>query len=406
MDIKFFLDNYRKSLLTDPQALRILSHMYRDGPIAEDSLSSLLGEGDQSVSAKLTELYRAGLVRLTSNDGWYTTKFAEDVLSRLNISAPVSKHLLWQCDLPETDTHFLNACINVSAEADPVTAKNRVNLLKSARFVLNTTYPQYSAEIDTRRRLLYAVVVGLDPDSQRLGGRNYCNAVMEMSQLANRDRNAKWLLSGLEAKCETALHDVWKSNELLLFGRNPPSSEKWPVMSLSWVRALNTLSTEEPDPQMLPSMTLPYMKEGSADSLESAWEQLAEWNKSLRDHTVMYLHDYGGAENVDTENFATSHHQILNALQSVLSRRKSLLHLDLCETSPSTMESYEASPSQELRRCRDLLFRVRAGFQSGRYDSVSASERDSLLTALGQAYDAVNTRSPQEKPEPDFNPSR
>jgi hypothetical protein len=185
MDAVTILDNYRLAVVNDAEGMRILAVLFRSGPQSEQQLKGHLSAELRPLRNKLSELFRANLVRILANELWATTELSDQILGRLGITELAARSLLEEQDIREADKGFLAACAESRSFHDKSWPKYQAAALRALDELGGISSPY-------RRNLLYGVIVGLDTEAQKLGGDGYCRSVVDWHSARKSDLWVQW----------------------------------------------------------------------------------------------------------------------------------------------------------------------------------------------------------------------
>src|SRR5436305_1389230 len=111
MDTIRLLNNYRKAVAHDRNAMHVLAFLHRDGPLDERLLAERTRESIANISLKLTDLYRANLVVLLGGSRYATSTLAEQILAETGIPDIVANAAIEGAALLDEDRYFLRSCL-------------------------------------------------------------------------------------------------------------------------------------------------------------------------------------------------------------------------------------------------------------------------------------------------------
>lgn len=385
MSTIYFLDHYRESLVDDKLAIEILARLYRDGPKTEVELKPFLTSTENELKRKLTKLFRANFIHLLPFDRWANTNLSEEILAYLGISQIATKSLLADQDLPQPDLFFLNSCIEIKSDLNTRWSKQQTALLQNLSLITELLKNRLNSEEVDRKRIIYAIIVGLDPDIHLLGEQAYCDFVFDRQ----KETKSK-VLPNLETKwkkkfvfnCSRAIKDVHSSNKLLFYGGTDSEAETWEIFSIAWTRVLNTLMTEISDDG------LQSVSRVTEDAPSKIWRSLHSWFSDVEDLSLNFLKTSGK----------------LTHESEFMDDKRSLLQWTLWEILRRQNYTYRGDQwakisSYATERLKDdikpkypsllipLLLHFKSELVAGEYDKISNSQKKNI----GDLLDNVNT---------------
>ena len=222
MDTINILNNYKVSLSNDKVALLILTNLFRSGSLSESELSLKLKINKYSLQEKLRQLYKAQLICIVQKSRLITTDLAEDIISRLGVLEAVSRSVLNDQNLNESDRSFLEACIEFQATKKPEWARYQASILRSIDLMKNNLLKESTNSKQKRAQLFFSSIVGMDSDIQQLGEKQYCFIVFDWHKSRNSELwnkyNNYWTddKNTIFKRCKFAKKDVQLSNQLML----------------------------------------------------------------------------------------------------------------------------------------------------------------------------------------------
>ena len=251
METVRLLDSYRLAVARDGTAVRLLAFLQRDGAQTDVHLSQKTHLALHETRNKLTELFRANFVRLLEDRRYATTDIAEQVLASLGIADAVAVDALESTGLSNADKQLLVAFF-IGREHEPAEWRQYVSAAaKSAkRLELDATLSE-----ETRARLWYAILAGLDPATHELGSELACRRVYEHADL--KAGNVLIEFKHFAERCQIADVDRARSNEFVTTGKRPASLIDTEVtLALTLTRLLaSALSRYTDDGLMAAAMT-------------------------------------------------------------------------------------------------------------------------------------------------------
>jgi hypothetical protein len=390
MDTTFLLNHYRLSIVDDSLAVQLLSRLYRDGPQTETELSRDLNTADKELREELTKLYRANFVRIITPEKWGVTELSEDVLTRLGIGQAASKSLLAAQRLPRPDLIFLNACIEAK-ENDYRLSRQQMALLKSLSNVVSVLQSKKGQRETDTTRLVYAMIVGLDPDVQRLGEKDYCRLVVE------RHDELKHLERGWRAKCLQATKDVHSSNHFFLYGAPPEQADWHLTCSLTWSRLLSTFLTENGDDGLRTAFL------AKKEMASQVWNPLRLWLSDIDERSFQFLTSTGKLKRQPDSDKAGEPDESKRVLLDMMLLQILMRSMRERYEEEFGVERFLLDPKQELSDSHQLLSMMRmlslfkSELEAGRYRSVIASERERLCELLNSLVVTMNTQGSDRK---------
>jgi hypothetical protein len=386
MDTTLLLNHYRLSIVEDRLAILLLSRLYRDGPKTEAQLSLDLNTADEELRQELTKLYRANLIHIITPEKWGITELSEEVLTRIGISQVASKSLLAAQSIPRPDLIFLNACIEAKAD-DIHWSKQQTALLKSLSNVVGVLRSQQGRPKADATRLMYAMIVGLDPDIQRLGEKDYCRLVVEKHQeLKNYELENRW-----SEKCWQATKDVHSSNHLFLYGAQPEDADWHIACPLSWSRVLSTFLTNSGDDDLRTAFL------AKKEVVSEVWTPLRTWLSDIEEMSFQFLSSSGKLK----PRLQTGDNQSIllrMMLLEILTRSMRESHDQYLRAESFLLESKkELTDSRQISSMIRVLNLFKSEVEAGQYKNVLATQRDHLCELLNALLAALNARRSDEE---------
>jgi DNA-binding NtrC family response regulator len=253
MNYARLLENYPLSLVQDPELIRFLSRLFRDGPEDEVRISERENRSPTAVHRDMTKLFRDNLVsKMGKEDYWSTSDIAEEILFKLGIFDLTADYYLEQFGLKQSEIIFARKCINKSHDFGSSHYKNRISSLKCLQYSLDS----HSSEKDEHsknlfRQNLFALIFGTDPDSDQVQIMEYVELLFKEvthdlgekeSQSIHEDKFHFSLL------CRQAKSEYSKSNRFLKFFQTAESAfADEETIQLTWIRILTAMLDGEAD---------------------------------------------------------------------------------------------------------------------------------------------------------------
>ena len=380
MNTLFYLNNYRTSVTDDKLAIVILAKLYRDGPKTEEELKTQVESPDDELRRKITKLYRANFLQIIYPDKWATTDLSVEVLAHLGIAQAAAKSLLAAQGLPQTDLVFLNACVEAKSKIDFHWSKQQTVLLQNLSRITEVLRERLGkSEID-RQRIIYAIVVGLDPDIQHLGEKAYCDSVFDKQE---KIRAKLWGSFETEwkkhtvVKCSQAIKDVQISNEFLFHGARPAESDDWTTFSIAWARVLNALMTEVGDGPLQSGSRV------TEDATEKIWDSLKQRMPDIEDLSFRFLWTTGKLKQ-KIEAVDDKRSILQRMLLGILRRQNELQNRAQCFNLPNLaneMSELDAQ-SENASLIVPLLIHFRSELRAGEYDKLLEKQKEAICELL------------------------
>lgn len=394
MDAIHILNNYRASLSSDKDALRILSHLYRAGTLTENELALKSSTQRSDLSLKLNQLFRAQLACVVQQDKWTTTDLAEEILSRLGISEAVSRALITDQKIDEPERSFLEACIEKQSLQDPNRLRYQTEILRTVAALGKDLLKEFTKSKQRRAQLLYSAIVGLDSDAQNLGGAEYYKLVFDWHKNQKSDLwkvfNKSWINNEniLARRCRNATQDVQLSNLLMVVDdleeRQRFYSKR--TINLTLVRVLGSILSKFVDSGLSASFR-------ANDNLSSdVWIFLEDEFPSINEKTYDLFISWGKA---DIDNSLNWRKNLQTKLAEILTKETS--------STPSTgldrlvTEDMRAKVAEVMGPMRGVwlentLLILKSQVDEGHFDNIPVAQKKQLCKLIYESSKAFQER--------------
>jgi hypothetical protein len=400
MNTTYLLNHYRTTIVDDKLAIQILARLYKDGPKTEEELRSILNPSERHLDQKLTQMYRANFIQIITPERWAITDLSEEVLVHLGITQVAAKSLLAAQDIPESDLVFLNACIESKEDSDLHWSIQQTALLKSISNIVHVLRDRFSEADADRMRLTYAIIVGLDPDIQRLGEQDYCRVILDKQRESHTDLPKYLEIERYFVKCAQAVKDVQSSNQLLLHGGLSHTSHKQTAYSLTWARVLNALLTDVGDDG------LQLACRSRKDAPYKVWKSLSSWLSNVEEISLDFLWSAGKLKR-ELTSIDDKHALLQMMLWEIIRRRNNIHHdverFDVLSSLSTSQEEVAALKYGSLLMRMLLLFK--SELVAGEYDNISNSQKENICKLLDDVGNAFRKRLIDNKTESDTSES-
>lgn len=371
MDTVDILNNYRATIASDKGAVQILSALYRFGPQSEEELADQVKDDLREVRIKVSELFRAHLIRLTVGRRWMVTALADEVLARLGIAEVAVRSLLEEQEIDDTDKSFLEACTMTRASRDASWPKYQVIFLLCLDDLKKDALQGLSRSPRALSDLLYGSIVGLDSDAQQVGGATYVHYVLDWHSANHSELWTRWRDDWFEKKalyenmCDEAVAFVRFSNEDLANPARERTGQKDSARTLTLLRALSAILSGVSDPGMS------ALVRADRGIWSNIWDALRRAFPEMEKRIDKLLHALGLAETKEEDLY----HKLV---QATLQREEVGI-------------SSRPAPGGAFSRMEDwlegTLRKVKVQIEAGAETSLSSKMRETLLKALDEALE-------------------
>lgn len=294
IDNAHILDNYRISITSDSEAFYILSLLYRDGPKSLHDISKATALDEATLKPKILKLYKASLLNINKDNQFYHTKFAENILSRFEISDLALKSLLNNTTLHSWQKDFLATWLDARSQSDSSFGSQYIIFLRAFNALKDLgVFNNFQVPWDTLEpRVYFAITYGLDPYSRQMTVDEYCNKIFRFWKPKSfpewgKTSHSKILITWKNT-CERALNDIYFSDQVLAGGSAPEQTDSKSIITiLVLVRLASTLLSSRPDPGLvadfwrnreLPEKALQYLDISYPRLDHSILELLHQWD--------------------------------------------------------------------------------------------------------------------------------
>ncbi|HJR09634.1 MAG TPA: hypothetical protein VJ842_20405 [Pyrinomonadaceae bacterium] len=267
-------------IIADKDGFHILSLLYQEGPKKAEDIGKLSDLPEDRFKTKVRELYQSSYIEVLESDYIGITKQAEMLLSILGIPEIAANSLLSDLDIPRWKSAFLQACIEARSSVDEPRARIYFCQLKSFSLAMSEMKAKERNLASLEPKLLFAIIIGLDPYSHRLGSEKYCNEVFSwhstqsselwssMGETLHRYRNS------LIVECHEALSDAIESDNLLY--QDTLSKKFSDVAYLTTMnRMLTAILFNTPDPVLKSALMR------NPESSSKIWRRLKSWKADI-----------------------------------------------------------------------------------------------------------------------------
>jgi hypothetical protein len=304
-------------LISDKEGFHILSLLFQEGAQKADEIGKLLDMPGDQVKTKVRELYQSNYIEVLKDDYLGLTKQAEMLLSILGVPEIAAASLLHDFDIPNWKSAFLQACIEARSTLDRPRARIYFYQLKTVSLALSALKTKEKDLPSLQPKLLFAIIVGLDPHSHRLGSEEYYNEVFTWHSTQSSEL---WLKMGevlqkhrksLVNDCREALSYAVESDRL--FFQEAPTKKVSDVTYLTTaIRMLMTLLFDVPDP-VLKSALLhnPELSGG-------IWRRLKLWKADVEKWVAKIVRSQRLQLHAGLASNSSVKENIMDGLQSML----------------------------------------------------------------------------------------
>lgn len=384
------LDIYRKSIVSDEETFRILSLLVREGPLPKDEIDKRALIERHRATQKLRELYQSSLVKV-GEQLIELTDYASLLLSKLGLTELAAKSFI---PVPEGEAWkftFLQACVEANYSFDDT--QQALNLLRSFERTARNTKDQLH-NFKGQARPYYVLVVGLDPDSQAIGGAEYFKSVVRWHRTQDTDF---WRLHGntiaskseaLIYYCQRAIRDAKDSDQML--AGEPIERKQQPPQAVYWATVARLVNAVLYNP-------------------DHPYRDMCFHNPQVPDRTAEFASKLELVLMKTLMNPAEGLHLTLNShttLSQTLARKlRNMLfhyqpHKETLKTSllNAIVDNYSNSQSQHsvAHSAMIHLLMLHEQLDSGLFDDLTSSEQELLCTEANRLSSEFSSRLNQE----------
>ena len=397
METTRILDHYRINLINDQVSIKVLAYLYRDGSKTEKELIDQLKDSDEELKDAIGKLYRANFIRITTPMRWACTEFAEIPLSKFGIVQISINSLLASAKIPSKHYYFLKSCLDIQAEYDEDRLRGYNSLIRSLLLV-NRLEGELKISQNRKIELLYSIIVGLDPESHRLGANAYYNVIANWHKAKQTDFWFRIADNYLENKkiyenlCKKGIEDVTKSDSVLI-GELKFSPKNRTALLLTYTRLLGALLGKRADS----GLAFAYRMNDQFFNVISIL--LDDISPHLEWQTAKVLEKDGRLPKATQKVHKKKAFEILqNALIEIFegetNTSKSLKKGNL-----NSIHNYPALSVVEKSFVNDVIYQLEELdniLDTGKLDNVSVSEKERLLNAFDDSYSKFKLRLIEE----------
>jgi hypothetical protein len=389
MDTARLLDHYRISIADDKISVQILARLLKDGTQTQDDLSLELQVSLPILLEKLKNLYRANYVFVLSNSYWGITDLAKNFLSRLGLTEAVSEFLIGQQDLDTEDIGFLAHCVS-EYQSNYRQILRRLFLIQSASFISDKV-PDQPKSREFFKRLLYAIVIGLDENAINLGADDYCAKILRSW---NRTKTAETKVSAGKhgattshfiELCHNALSDVRESNHFIIYGSRS-SGKSSLIDAITYTRYLSFASSGISDESLQIALK---------DNTSTVIFLINSFDRSVSEASVEFLKrfSYFSQEQEDQRRNKTANEVFRGQFLQVLKEQENFSFkagiqatLDLQD-----LKQPVSSSTEDITRLVTAIRVARQGIENQKSDPVTKSAMKRLLDEINSLQKAIRS---------------
>lgn len=247
------LNNYRHSLADDRIGTLVLSTLLRFGALSEDELREQTALGVVELRKKIDQLFRASLIKSSTESRFRLTELSKTVLSSFGITTAVAQALIDAFPLT-VDQRFLLLNFTPTFKESTSHTSPLLSLLQSAAAIIEAD-TDYFSRTGSLARFLRATVIGLSPITPLLDSVALYQTISR-AWLAQADElHSEGKPQSISAKqamslCDQAKFDVQLSNHYFAIGEHELGKISILVKYLSQMRVLCAISSGYFDNQL------------------------------------------------------------------------------------------------------------------------------------------------------------
>jgi len=225
------LDRYRLAITDDPIAVSFMAQTKRSA---------------KDVRSGIDRLYRANYLVKRDRNLWKATQFGIDIFERLGLVHGINEYLIASQTIEAESRIFLSSEV---ATKSSVTSPAMLGLLQTIEALRGDIEKVGQVPRDSLRRMLYAAVVGLDPELEQLGPERFCEArSASIFHFAGQESSAHLAIG----YCYEAVSDVQQSNSWLTRRDTGELENAEFIRLFSFVRLIGAASSGVPDRSLIP----------------------------------------------------------------------------------------------------------------------------------------------------------